>query len=96
MHACNRAIFVCEDDDIALANPKCMERVFRAMRKDKKKDRVWFVQSKDPVCLGKYLELLPENTYLLTTLKTNRDEGYGKISRAPKPSVRYSDFLGLK
>jgi len=92
----DRAIFVCEDGDIAFADPKVMDKIFAAMRKDKKKNRVWFVQSKDPVCLGKYLELLPENTYLLTTLETNRDEGYGKISRAPKPSVRYNDFLGLK
>lgn len=87
---------MCEDGDIAFADPKFMEKVFRAMRDDKKERRVWFVQSKDPKCLGKYLELLPENTYLLTTLETNRDEGYDNISRAPKPSVRYNDFLGLK
>ena len=92
----NRAIFVCEDGDIAFADPKFMEKVFRAMRDDKKERRVWFVQSKDPKCLSKYLEMLPENTYLLTTLETNRDEGYDGISRAPKPSVRYNDFLGLK
>jgi len=44
----------------------------------------------------KYIEFLPENTYLLTTLETNRDIGYGEISKAPKPSQRYNDFLGLE
>lgn len=38
---------------------------------------------------------IPENTYLLTTLETNRDSGYEKISKAPKPSRRYRDFLNL-
>jgi len=92
----DRAIFVCEDSDIAFADPKFMDKIFVIMRKDKKKERIWFVQSKDPTCLDKYLGLLPENTYLLTTLETNRDKGYNKISNAPSPSVRYSDFLGLK
>jgi hypothetical protein len=92
----DKAIFVCEDGDIALATPNFMEKVFAAMRADKKEDRVWFVQSKNPRCLGQYLGMLPENTFLLTTLETNRDERYDKISGAPKPSVRYRDFLGLK
>jgi hypothetical protein len=92
----NRAIFVCEDGDIAFADPKFMARVFQAMRADKKKGRIWFIQSKDPKCLQKYLKLLPQNTYIATTLETNRDEGYPKISKAPKPFQRYKDFLDLR
>jgi hypothetical protein len=92
----DRAIFVCEDGDIAFANPNFMGKVFGVMQKDMKKDRIWFVQSKNPICFSKYLGQLPENTYLLTTLETNRDEGYERISRALKPSVRYRDFLSLK
>ena len=92
----DRAIFVCEDGDIAFANLDFMGKVFGAMQKDKKEDRVWFVQSKNPRCLGQYLRMLPENTFLLTTLETNRDEGYERISSAPKPSVRYRGFLSLQ
>jgi len=92
----DRAIFVCEDSDIAFADPKFMDKILVTMRKDKRKNRIWFVQSKNPICLGRYLGQLPENTYLLTTLETNRDEGYERISKAPKPSVRYRDFLGLQ
>jgi hypothetical protein len=33
---------------------------------------------------------------LLTTLETNRDEGYGDISKAPPPSERYRQFKALK
>jgi len=29
-------------------------------------------------------------------LETNRDEGYRKISKAPKPMKRFRDFLNLK
>jgi hypothetical protein len=90
------AIFVCEDGDIAFADPKFMAQVFQKMRADNKKDRVWFIQSKDPKCLERYLPLLPENTYLATTLETNRDAGYTKISKAPLPSERYRDFLDLR
>ena len=31
----------------------------------------------------------------MTTLETNRDEGYRKISKAPRPSVRYQQFKAL-
>ena len=66
------------------------------MREDTKKDRKFFVQSKNPSCLKQYLNLLPDNTFLLTTLETNRDKDYDKVSKAPKPSQRYKDFLSLQ
>jgi hypothetical protein len=72
-----------------------MKKIFEVMKLDGKTDRVWFVQSKNPKCLEKYLNFMPENTYLATTLETNRDEGYGRISKAPKPSQRYKDLLAL-
>jgi len=65
------------------------------MNDDKKTGRVWVIQSKNPICLEQYLHLLPENTYLATTLETNRDDDYEKISDAPKPSVRYAAFKAL-
>lgn len=91
-----KAIFVCEDGDISFAEPRFVRSILQAMRSDDREGRVWFLQSKNPRCLGEYVELLPENTYLLTTLETNKDEGYGKISKAPPPTERYKDFLSLK
>jgi hypothetical protein len=92
----DRAIFVCEDSDISFANPRYMKSILQVMRTDNIEDRIWFLQSKNPKCLEVYIEFLPENAYLLTTLETNRDEGYASISKAPPPSERYRDFLGLK
>jgi len=91
-----RIIFVCGDADITFAKKGFMKKVFQAMKKDRKEGRIWFVQSKNPSCLKQYLSLIPENTYLLTTLETNRDKNYNKVSNAPKPSKRYKDFLKLK
>ena len=41
-------------------------------------------------------EEFPPEVILLTTLETNRDEGYEAISKAPPPSVRYEQFRALK
>ena len=38
--------------------------------------------------------VFPDNVILGTTIETNRDEY--KISKAPKPSQRYKDFLKIK
>ena len=91
----DKIIFVCTTGDIAFANPDFMKRMLQVMKRDKKTGRVWLLQSKNPSCLEQYLPLLPENTYLVTTLETNRDERYEKISDAPKPSVRYAAFKAL-
>ena len=73
-----------------------MAEVFRAISEPRFASRTWFVQSKNPKCLEQYLGLLPGNTYVVTTLETNRDEEYDKISKTPLPSVRFNDFSSLK
>lgn len=90
-----KTIFACGDGDIAFANPSYMEKVFDVMRNDVKASRTWIIQSKNPSCFEQYLKLLPMNTYLLTTIETNRDTGYGEISKAPMPSLRYEMFRKL-
>jgi hypothetical protein len=92
----DKAIFVCEDGDISFAKPDYMAKVFHAISDPKFAGRTWFVQSKNPRCLEQYLGLIPRNTYLVTTLETNRDQGYGEISKAPLPSIRFKDFSNLK
>ena len=37
----------------------------------------------------------PSNVKLVTTLETNWDEGYEQVAKAPLPSERYQQFLGL-
>ena len=52
----------------------------------------YLFQSKNPGRIAEFLELLPKNSIIATTLETNRD--YNN-SKAPKPSQRYQDFLSI-
>jgi len=54
---------------------------------------IYLFQSKNPVRFVEFLDLLPENSIIATTLETNRD--YNN-SQAPKPSQRFHDFLSIK
>jgi hypothetical protein len=91
----DRVIVVCGNSDVAFCNPEYMHKIINVMTRDEKKGRIWFVQSKKPSCFLQYIGDFPENTVLLTTLETNRDEGYDKVSKAPSPSVRYLMFRDL-
>jgi hypothetical protein len=59
--------------------------------------KTFYFQSKDPLVFEKYLDYFKTipNITLITTLETNRDEGYNKISKAPPPSERALDFKTL-
>ena len=91
----SRIVAVCGNSDISFCNPEYMHKIIDVMKHDEKKGRLWFVQSKNPSCFMQYLRDFPENTVLLTTLETNRDEGYQKVSKAPPPSERYLMFRDL-
>ena len=53
------------------------------------------MQSKKTACFTDLLDGLPQNVVLMTTLETNRDSQYSGVSKAPLPSQRFQDFLGL-
>jgi len=57
----------------------------------KKYNNTYLFQSKDPGRIKQFIELLPDNSIIGTTLETNRD--YEDISKAPLTSKRYKDFL---
>lgn len=92
-------IFVCGNGDFAFASPEESKAIIAAIRKwtdrHPRSDTVFYLQSKQPSCLEPHLVDLPDNVILVTTLETNRDEGYEAISKAPPPSERYRQFLGL-
>jgi hypothetical protein len=90
-----KTIFVCGDSDISFCKPEYLKRIIDVMNADKRKDRIWFMQSKNPKCFQGILPILRKNTILLTTLETNRDIDYDKISKAPPPSKRIVDFANL-
>lgn len=91
----DKVIFVCSNGDLAFAKKSYIRKILEVMRNDKR-ERTWLLQSKNPIIFKEFLNELPSNTFLLTTLETNRDKGYRKISKAPLLSKRYKDFLELK
>lgn len=85
-------IFVAGNGDISFSNKKFTNKIIESV-KNYKKDKIFYFQSKRP----EYFESFefPEKVTLVTTLETNRDENYENISKAPKPSNRYEQFLDL-
>jgi hypothetical protein len=95
-----RIIFVFGDGDITFARPEfvgfTIQKIKECLLQGARK--TFYFQSKNPTCFKQYLDDLrpiQENVVLLTTLETNRDEGYEKISKAPPPSERFADFAAL-
>jgi hypothetical protein len=90
-----KTVFVCGDSDVSFCRPDDFGSILGVMKQDKQQGRIWFIQSKNPQYFETFLPYLPENTILLTTLETNRDADYDKVSKAPPPSVRYEMFKHL-
>ena len=96
-------VFVCGNSDISFASPAYVRRIVEAIRADNEKHekhggkspKTFYIQSKRPAFLAPFLDSLPENVVLLTTLETNRDEGYGRVAKAPRPSERHAQFKAL-
>lgn len=91
----DRVIFVVSNGDISFSNPRFVDRIVNVMKKDKRKDRVFLMQSKNPACFTNILQRLPQNVVLMTTIETNRNSRYRRVSKAPLPSQRFQDFLQL-
>ncbi len=95
-------VFVCGNGDVAFCGETYFREILRAIKdqngKDEKKgfERVYYLQSKRPAYLSKFIHELPPNAILVTTLETNRDDGYGLVSKAPPPSERYRQFKALQ
>ena len=97
-------VFVAGGADISFARPAYVRQILDAIRamEEKKlrrndtKAQTYYLQSKRPECFEQFLSELPPSVALVTTLETNRDEGYPDISKAPVPSERYHQFKALK
>lgn len=88
-------VFVYGTGDISFCEPAYVRKTFRVIKKHNSGKQYYF-QSKNPVCFRQYLGEFPDNSILLTTIETNRDVDYDIISKAPKPSRRFKDFLALE
>jgi len=94
-------IFAFGTGEISFYRKEFVEKAIDALIENlqrSKKEKIVYFQSKAPKCLSKYFDKLRrirDKVVMLTTLETNRDEGYSDISKAPLPSIRYKDFLDL-
>jgi len=89
-------VFVFGQGDITFCRPAYVLKTFQVIMSHRPKIRKeYYWQSKNPKCLEQYIGRYPQNSILVTTMETNRDEGYEKISKAPVPSVRFRDFYDL-
>ena len=89
-------VFVFGTGDISFCDPSFVRKTFKIINENKSNlSRKYYFQSKNPHYFKQFIGEYPKNSILLTTIETNRDEGYNKISKAPKPSIRYNDFFNL-
>jgi hypothetical protein len=90
-------IFTCGNGDIAFCDPTYTRQIIEAVKVNNGRDpkKTYYFQSKRPAYFEQFLGELPANVILLTTLETNRDDGYGKVSKAPVPTERFRQFLAL-
>ncbi len=91
-------VFVYGTGDITFYDPDFVRRTFAAIDAHRPRTKkTYYFQSKNPSVFNFYLDWFNEKdkVILLTTLETNRDEGYRNISKAPLPTTRFRDFLML-
>jgi len=92
-------VFVCGNADISFCKAKFTRRIIDRIKEHLPRCRMkktFYFQSKQPAYFEPFLHEFPPEAILLTTLETNRDEGYGDISKAPPPSERYRQFKALR
>jgi hypothetical protein len=89
-------IFVGSCGDWAFSRPEWTRAVIEAVKKHRsQRPKTFYFQSKAPKCFAPFVNEFPDNVILLTTLETNKDDIYEGISKAPKPTERYQQFLEL-
>lgn len=85
-------IFTCANGDVSFCQTEYLKEIIHKMQKEPNK--TFLIQSKNPKTFNR-IEF-PNNVILGTTIETNKDELYEGISRTPKPSCRYIDFLKVR
>jgi len=92
-------VFVYGTGDITFYEPTPVRTTFEIIDQHKPRmDKTYYFQSKNPHCFNRYMDWFKRRTdkvILLTTLETNRDKDYHRISKAPLPSIRFMDFYEL-
>jgi hypothetical protein len=86
-------VFVCGNGDISFCSKEYTESIIERVARYPQK--TFYFQSKQPGYFSPFITQFPSNVILVTTLETNRNEGYKAISKAPIPSKRCEQFRRL-
>lgn len=86
-------VFACGNGDIAFCSSSYLDLMFDQVRL--RTDQTFYFQTKRPECLLGWQ--MPSNVIVVTTLETNRDEGYREhvSETAPLPTDRGYQFFWL-
>lgn len=87
-------IFVVATGDICFAERPYVKKIMH--RIEQYPDRNFLVQTKNPEKLFSKISSFPDNVSLDVTIETNRDEGYNKVSKAPRPSERFEAYTSFR
>lgn len=92
-----KTVFVCGNSDICFSNIDYTHKIISAINNRNRRypNKEYYFQSKRPEYFKPFLKYFPDNVILITTLETNRDEGYREVSKAPLPSKRYKQLKKL-
>ena len=85
-------IFTCSPSDISYCPISFLTKIIK--RIEENPNKTFLIQSKNPKTFNRIV--FPDNVIFGITLETNRDKGYSKVSKAPKPTQRIKDFLKVK
>jgi len=90
-------VFVCGNGDLSFCKPSYTQNIIDAIVRHNQRcpHKIYYFQSKEPEYFERFIPYFPANVTLLTTLETNRDQGYAAVSKAPIPTERYQQFLNL-
>ncbi len=82
-------IFTCSSGDVSFCPTSFLKTIIT--RIEEQPNKRFLIQSKNPQTFQRVV--FPSNVILGVTIETNRDEY--EVSKAPKPSQRYRDFLKI-
>lgn len=84
-------IFTCASGDVSFCPTPFLKKIIK--RIEENPNKTFLIQSKNPKTFQR--AIFPDNVILGMTLETNRDKLYSNVSKAPKPSQRFKDFLKI-
>lgn len=87
-------IFVCGSGDISFTTVDYIRKIIDVIKEHNERcpDKTYYFQTKRPSVFNLFVDELPDNAVILTTIETNRKELSEEVSDAPSVVQRYMRF----